>query len=232
MQNHHLPAISPVVRQLWLALAFMVLVVAVGLGMNQTEIPARLGLPHVNLPNFRGDVAQTEEAARLAANSPSRSEEDEAAELAKSELAVKSSAKPTLVRAVVSRFSVDRQLAHTIVSHAYTEARSSGLPVTLLLGVMARESSFKPKAINNRDLGLMQVNLKWHADAIQKAGGFNAMLRPAPNIKVGTKILQQYVAAAGSIRGGLRQYNGKGKNNAYPEEVLKFKHEFDAALRV
>lgn len=231
MQNHHLPAISPVVRQLWLALAFMVLVVAVGLGMNQTEIPTRLGLPRVSMPNFRGDIAQSEEAARLAANSPSRSDDVETAELAKSELAVKTSAKPTLVRAVASRFSVDSQLAHVIVSHAYKEARTTGLPVTLLLGVMARESSFNPKAINNRDLGLMQVNLKWHADEIKKAGGFAAMLRPAANIQVGTKILQQYVAAAGSIRGGLRHYNGKGKTNAYPDEVLAFKHQFDAALR-
>lgn len=231
MQNHHLPAISPVVRQLWMTLAVMVAVIAFGLGLNQTGVPARFGFNPVGMQSDGGEIVSSDEAVRLATNSPSRSADDDSTEPDLLGAVNKTTAKPSLVRAVVSRFSVDARLAHAIVTHAYQEARATGLPVTLLLGVMARESSFNPKAINNRDVGLMQVNLKWHADEVKKAGGKDAMLRPATNIRVGTKILQQYVAAAGSIRAGLRNYNGKGKTNAYPDEVLAFKHQFDAALR-
>lgn len=230
MQNHYLPAISPVMRQLWSTLAVMALVVAFGLGLEQAGAPIRLSQLQAEVNSVEGEVTQPDEAVQLSKNSASKAT---VGGLAHAVPDVEPKAvKPHLVRAVMERFSVNAPLAQTIVYHAYHEAKSSELPVTLLLAVMARESSFRPKAINQQDWGLMQVNLKWHAKAIEKVGGPKALLRPAPNIKVGTQILKQYVVSAGSIRGGLRRYNGLGKDNAYPDEVVTFMREFQAAARI
>lgn len=232
MQNHYLPAISPVMRQLWMTLAVMAMVVVTGLGLKQAGVPIPASILPGSALSANGEITTPDEAVRLAKKSSSKATDGDDDEPGSSKLIVASAAKPALVRAVVKRFSVDVNLAYAIVTHAYKESHTSGLPVSLLLGVMARESSFNPKAINNQDLGLMQVNLKYHADAIKKAGGVKAMLHPATNIHVGTQILQEYVASAGSIRKGLRRYNGFGKTNGYPDEVLAFMREFQAAARI
>lgn len=135
----------------------------------------------------------------------------------------------SLVRKVVNHFKITPDLAKTIVSNAVLAAEAHELPPTLVLAVIARESSFNPRAVNDRDFGLMQVNAKWHADKIRKVGGLDMMFVPKFNLRVGTKILKDYVdAAEGSFYGGLRRYNGLGKANNYPSEVLAFKRMFEA----
>lgn len=139
-------------------------------------------------------------------------------------------AQPELVRLVVNRFRVDSHSAHAIVATATTVANEQRLPVALILGVIARESSFDPRAVNDRDVGLMQVNLKWHADKIAEAGGPDAMFNPETNIRIGTQVLKEYIQAAGSVHGGLRRFNGLGKANNYPDEVLAFVRSFQSAV--
>lgn len=137
--------------------------------------------------------------------------------------------KASLVTAVTNRFRIREELARHIVSQADIAAKQEGLPVALVLAVIARESSFDPSAVNNQDVGLMQVNTRWHADKIEKAGGIKALFNPGTNIRLGTRILAQYInAAGGSLAGGLRRYNGLDKTNNYPQEVLGHMKVFQA----
>lgn len=133
-----------------------------------------------------------------------------------------------LVNFIVRAHKVDLATAQEIVAHAQLVATEERLPLSLILAVIARESSFNPVAVNNRDVGLMQVNLYWHSDRIEEVGGPEAMLVPNTNIRVGVRILKDYIAAAGNFHGALRRYNGLDKNNSYPEEVLSFMRTFQS----
>lgn len=125
-----------------------------------------------------------------------------------------------LVEYVIRAHKVDPATAEEIVANAQLVAREEHLPPELILAVIARESSFNPEAVNNRDVGLMQVNLHWHSDKIEEVGGPEAMFVPSTNIRVGARILKSYLAASGNLHGALRRYNGLDKANSYPEEVL------------
>lgn len=133
-----------------------------------------------------------------------------------------------LVNFIVRAHKVDLATAQEIVAHAQLVATEERLPLSLILAVIARESSFNPVAVNNRDVGLMQVNLYWHSDRIEEVGGPEAMLVPNTNIRVGARILKEYIAASGNFYGALRRYNGLDKNNSYPEEVLSFMRTFQS----
>lgn len=135
------------------------------------------------------------------------------------------SAEARLARAVQQQFKVAPKLAEEIVVAARFHAKQEALPVSLVLAVIAKESSFNPKAISHGDLGLMQVNSYWHRFAIKQAGGRNALFSVSTNIRIGTRILSQYVRQYG-IYEGLRAYNGKGKKNTYPADVLRLQKIF------
>ena len=138
-----------------------------------------------------------------------------------------------LIEVIKTKYNVSQPLAKRIVQAANGAAKDTGVSPTLILAVAARESSFDPKAVNNKDLGLMQVNRKWHADKVREAGGVQAMFHPETNLKVGSRILASFVGMeSGSEWRGLRRYNGKDKTNAYPDEVLSLKRDFDQALRL
>jgi soluble lytic murein transglycosylase-like protein len=130
-----------------------------------------------------------------------------------------------LARAVQQQFKVAPKLAEEIVLAAHHHAKQEDLPVSLVLAVIAKESSFNPKAISHGDLGLMQVNSYWHQLAIKQAGGRDSLFSVDTNIRLGTRILSQYVRRYG-IYEGLRAYNGKGKKNTYPADVLRLQKIF------
>ncbi len=130
-----------------------------------------------------------------------------------------------------SEFGVDSILADRIVRAAREASAATQMPMTLLLAVMAVESEFNPAARNKNDLGLMQVNLDYHSQEIGKLKSPNELHKVATNVKIGAQILRRYVdEEAGKIYPALRRYNGLGKNNHYPERVLKAKERFDRLL--
>lgn len=139
-----------------------------------------------------------------------------------------------LVREVSVRYHIEPVLAHSIVRQAAVSAARAGLPTTLVLAVIAQESSFRPGTIGSidaNDHGLMQVNVKYHGDKIRDHGGLSRLHEVSTNIALGTSILAEYVSQEGTFWGGLRRYNGLGKANRYPDEVLARKRDFDNSLR-
>lgn len=96
-----------------------------------------------------------------------------------------------------------------LVSEAYAIGAHTKLDPTLILAVMAVESSFNPFAQSDVGAqGLMQVMTRVHTDKYEDFGGRFAAFDPVANLKVGVKVLQECIARAGSIEGGLRAYVG------------------------
>jgi hypothetical protein len=111
-----------------------------------------------------------------------------------------------------------------LVAAAYEVGRSAKLDPTLILAIMAVESSFNPFAQSPVGAqGLMQVMTRVHADKYQHFGGPLAAFDPVTNLRVGVKVLQECIARAGSLQGGLKLYVGAGNDDndgGYASKVL------------
>lgn len=111
-----------------------------------------------------------------------------------------------------------------LVSEAYTIGGRTKLDPTLILAIMAIESSFNPFAQSSVGAqGLMQVMTRVHNDKYDDFGGNFAAFDPVTNLRVGVKVLQECIARAGSLEGGLRYYVGAANlpdDGGYSTKVL------------
>lgn len=96
-----------------------------------------------------------------------------------------------------------------LVAEAYEIGAKTRLDPTLILAIMAVESSFNPFAQSPVGAqGLMQVMTQVHSDKYENFGGTLAAFDPVSNLRVGVKVLQECIARAGSVEAGLRFYVG------------------------
>lgn len=96
-----------------------------------------------------------------------------------------------------------------LVAEAYGIGKRTKLDPTLILAIMAVESSFNPFAQSQVGAqGLMQVMTRVHGDKYESAGGTLTAFDPVTNMRVGVKVLQECITRAGSLEGGLRYYVG------------------------
>ncbi|WP_159913721.1 lytic transglycosylase domain-containing protein [Pantoea sp. 18069] len=111
-----------------------------------------------------------------------------------------------------------------LVSEAYTLGQNNKIDPTLILAIMAIESSFNPFAQSSVGAqGLMQVMTSVHTDKYENFGGRLAAFDPVTNLRVGVKVLKDCIARAGSIEGGLRHYVGAANlpnDGGYASKVL------------
>lgn len=111
-----------------------------------------------------------------------------------------------------------------LVAEAYQTGARVKLDPTLILAVMAIESKFNPFAQSPVGAqGLMQVMTRVHTDKYERVGGKLAAFDPVINLRVGVKVLQECIARAGSIEGGLRYYVGAANmasDGGYSAKVL------------
>jgi len=122
------------------------------------------------------------------------------------------------------KYRVAPEPLSALVAAAYDAGQRAKLDPTLILAVMAVESSFNPFAQSAVGAqGLMQVMTKVHSDKYDRFGGKLAAFDPVTNVRVGVKVLQECIARAGSIEGGLRYYVGAANLNSdggYASKVL------------
>lgn len=110
---------------------------------------------------------------------------------------------------IARRYRVASDATDMFVTTAYQTARELKLDPLLILSVMAIESRFNPFAESPAGAqGLMQVMSKIHKDKFEPLGGLEAALHPVANIKVGSRILKEYVTRGGSVEAGLKMYVG------------------------
>ena len=107
------------------------------------------------------------------------------------------------------KYKVAPEPLSALVAEAYDIGRRTKLDPTLILAIMAVESGFNPFAQSAMGAqGLMQVMTKIHGDKYETFGGKLAAFDPVTNLRVGVKVLQECIARAGSLEGGLRFYVG------------------------
>lgn len=122
------------------------------------------------------------------------------------------------------RYRVADEAVRRLVSEAYKAGENHVLDPTLILAVMAVESSMNPFAESSVGAqGLMQVMTRVHTDKFEMHGGDSAALDPIANIHVGSAILKDLIRRGGSVERGLQLYVGAGNmpdDGGYGARVL------------
>ncbi len=122
------------------------------------------------------------------------------------------------------RYKVAPEPVSRLVQEAWAVGHRVGLDPTLILAIMAVESSFNPFAHSSAGAqGLMQVMTKVHDDKYEAFGGVRAAFDPVANLRVGVQVLKECIARAGSLEAGLRYYVGaaiSGNDGGYVGKVL------------
>jgi hypothetical protein len=121
------------------------------------------------------------------------------------------------------RYKVAPEPVSRLVQEAWRVGEIAKLDPTLILAVMAVESSFNPFAQSPVGAqGLMQVMTKIHDDKYEAFGGSHAAFDPVTNLRVGVLVLKECIARAGSLEAGLRYYVGAANidDGGYVMKVL------------
>ncbi|HSN31531.1 MAG TPA: lytic transglycosylase domain-containing protein, partial [Ideonella sp.] len=122
------------------------------------------------------------------------------------------------------RYKVAPEPVSRIVQEAWQLGERSRLDPTLILAVMAVESSFNPFAQSAVGAqGLMQVMTGVHIDKYENFGGRLAAFDPVTNLRVGAQVLKDCIRRAGGLEAGLRFYVGAANledDGGYAGKVL------------
>ncbi|NBQ90804.1 MAG: lytic transglycosylase domain-containing protein [Betaproteobacteria bacterium] len=123
------------------------------------------------------------------------------------------------------RYRVALEPVSRLVHESWTLGSRGKLEPTLILAVVAVESSFNPFAQSPMGAqGLMQVMRRIHDDKYQAFGGAHAAFDPVSNLRVGVQVLRDCVARNGGLEEGLRCYVGvthpDGDDNGYTQKVM------------
>jgi len=122
------------------------------------------------------------------------------------------------------RYRVAPEPISRLVKEAWQVGQRADIDPTLILAIMAIESSFNPFAQSTVGAqGLMQVMTKVHDDKYVAFGGNHAAFDPVTNLRVGVQVLKECIARAGSLEAGLRYYVGAANlpdDGGYAAKVL------------
>lgn len=123
------------------------------------------------------------------------------------------------------RYKVAVEPVAALVQESWAIGERAGLDPTLILAIMAVESSFNPFAQSPVGAqGLMQVMTRIHDDKYEAFGGTRAAFDPISNLRVGVQVLKECIARAGSVQEGLRYYVGAallGSDGGYASRVTQ-----------
>jgi soluble lytic murein transglycosylase-like protein len=139
-----------------------------------------------------------------------------------------------LARYLSRRYFIELRPAQRVVQAAYAAAEEVGLDPLLLLAVAAVESSFNPLAQSVMGAkGLMQIIPKYHPEKLGIAGDDRVLFDPDANIRLGARILQEYVHRTGTLEAGLQFYNGAflDATAQYARKVMAERARLEAVLR-
>lgn len=129
-----------------------------------------------------------------------------------------------VARWITRRYHVAPEPVARLVQESWTVGQHTNLDPTLILAVMAVESSFNPFAQSPVGAqGLMQVMTKIHNDKYEAYGGHLAAFDPVSNLRVGVLVLKDCIVKAGGLQGGLHFYVGAGTSEddgGYASKVM------------
>ncbi len=128
-----------------------------------------------------------------------------------------------LAEYLAKRYRVSQDVTLEFVQIAHAEAQRVNLDPLLVMAVIAVESRYNPIAESGVGArGLMQIIPKFHADKLAEFGGEKAVFDPESNIRVGTRILREYLSRTGNLGIALQMYAGAlgDDNDTYTNKVL------------
>lgn len=122
------------------------------------------------------------------------------------------------------RYRVAVEPVGRLVQEAWDSGQRAGVDPTLILAIVAIESSFNPFAQSSMGAqGLMQVMTRLHDEKYERFGGVRAAFDPVSNLRVGVQVLKECIGRAGSLEGGLKYYVGAANfadDGGYASKVL------------
>ena len=122
------------------------------------------------------------------------------------------------------KYRVAPEPLSVLVAEAWDVGQRHRIDWTLILAVMAVESSFNPFAQSSMGAqGLMQVMTGIHSEKYDGVGGKLAAFDPVTNLRVGVEVLLECIERAGSLEAGLKYYVGAANlpsDNGYSKRVL------------
>jgi hypothetical protein len=125
---------------------------------------------------------------------------------------------------IARRYKVAPEPVAALVQEAFAIGQRARLEPTLILAIVAVESSFNPFAQSAVGAqGLMQVMTQVHDDKYDAFGGNHAAFDPITNLRVGVQVLKDCITRAGSVQEGLRFYVGaalQDGDGGYANRVL------------
>ncbi len=164
------------------------------------------------------------QATAVASDEPDLGEPDAIARATASDPKDLSRAQASVAMWLARRYHVAPEPVSRLVQEAWIVGALVNLDPTLILAVMAVESSFNPFAQSPVGAqGLMQVMTKIHDDKYEAFGGSHAAFDPVTNLRVGVQVLKECIARGGSLEAGLRSYVGagnSGEDGGYASKVL------------
>lgn len=128
-----------------------------------------------------------------------------------------------LAEFLAKRYKVSQDVTLQFVQIAHAEAARVNLDPLLIMAVIAVESRYNPIAESGVGAkGLMQIIPKFHGDKLAEFGGEKAVFDPESNIRVGTRILREYLSRTGNLGIALQMYAGAlgDDNDTYTNKVL------------
>lgn len=134
---------------------------------------------------------------------------------------------------LAKRYLVSQDVTLEFVKVAHAEAERHRLDPLLVMAVIAIESRYNPIAESVVGAkGLMQIIPKYHADKLAEFGGEKAVFDPESNIRVGTRILREYLTRTGNLSIALQMYAGAlaDDNDTYTNKVLSEKQRLQQVV--
>jgi soluble lytic murein transglycosylase-like protein len=122
------------------------------------------------------------------------------------------------------KYRVSPEPLSAMVAEAWTLGERSQLAPSLILAVMAIESRFNPFASSSQGhVGLMQIELQAHAEALTQFGGPLSAFDPLTNVRVGVRHLQSLIQQTDTQEEALALYglsSGFNDEGQFVERVL------------
>ncbi|MBP6244992.1 MAG: lytic transglycosylase domain-containing protein [Limnohabitans sp.] len=122
------------------------------------------------------------------------------------------------------KYRVSAEPLGAMVAEAWSLGERSQLAPHLILAIMAVESRFNPFASGSQGaVGLMQIEVKAHAEALGQFGGQLSAFDPLTNVRVGVRHLQGLIEQTETLEEALWLYgssSGQASESQYVERVL------------
>jgi Transglycosylase SLT domain len=186
-----------------LALVGLLAVATIVFAMGRTDVRGKLEVAALEWLQTR------EEQRALAAGDVMEAAPEGSARATAAELTALPRQQATLAGWIARRYKVAPEPVAALVQEAWSAGQRANVDPTLILAIMAIESSFNPFAQSTVGAqGLMQVHTKVHDDKFVAFGGKRAAFDPISNLRVGVQVLKDCIARAGSVQEGLRHYVG------------------------